>query len=135
MNLVKFGDPFNDIFPSWIDYDRHDKWYGGLTPSLYGKSNYRWNEDDKTYTLEAVMPGLTKKDISITFKSDNLTIRCDKSVSEKDKDFYGVKTERTFSNFPQAVNANNIEAEMVDGILKVILHKKEPDGGKTIKIR
>ena len=73
MTLTKFGDPFNDIFPSWIDYDRHDKWYGGLTPSLYGKSNYRWNEDDKTYTLEAVMPGLTKKDISITFKSDKLT--------------------------------------------------------------
>ena len=81
------------------------------------------------------MPGLTKKDISITFKSDKLTIKCDKSVSEKDKDFYGVKTERSFSNFPQAVNVNNIEAEMVDGILKVILHKKEPDGGKTIKIR
>ena len=33
MTLTKFGDPFNDIFPSWIDYDRHDKWYGGLTQS------------------------------------------------------------------------------------------------------
>ena len=138
MSLVKFNDPFNDVFPSWIDYDKHDRWFGGLTgltPSLYGKSNYRWNEDDKTYTLEVVMPGLIKKDVSITFKSDKLTIKCNKSVSEKDKDFYGVKTERSFSNFPQAVNANNIEAEMVDGILKVILHKKEPDGGKTIKIR
>ena len=137
MSLVKFRDPFDSVFPSWINYNRQDRfsdWYNGITPSL-GKTNYRWNEDDKTYTLEAVMPGLTKKDIMVTFKSDTLTIKCDKSVSEKDRDFYGVKTERSFSNFPQGVNANNIEAEMVDGILKVILHKKEPDGGKTIKIR
>jgi len=135
MTLAKFRDPFDSVFPSWINYDRHDNWYNGVTSSLYGKSNYRWNEDDKTYTLEAVMPGLTKKDVKVTFKADTLTIKCDKSVSEKDRDFYGVKTERSFSNFPNAVNANNIEAEMVDGVLKVILHKKEPDSGKTIKIR
>ena len=64
-----------------------------------------------------------------------MTIKCNKSVSEKDREFYGVKSERSFSNFPQAVDTDNIEAEMTDGVLRVILHKKEPDSGTFIEIK
>ena len=135
MNLIKYGDPFDSVFPSWIKYDKFDNWYDGIGQVESGKAKYRWNEDDKTYTLESVMPGLTKKDVSVTFKSGTLTIQCDKSVSEKDREFYGVKSERSFSNFPQAINADSIEAEMNDGVLRVILHKKESDSGKFIEIK
>ena len=136
MSLVKYIDSFDSVFPSWVHFDHFDHWYDGANKvELNKNTKYRWNEDDKTYTLEAVMPGITKKDVSITFKSGTLSIKCDKSVPEKDKKFYGVKSERAFSNFPENINESNIEAEMNDGILKVVLHKKEPDSGKTIKIR
>ena len=131
MSLIKYSDPFDNVFPSWINYDE----FNNLHKHTYGKAMYRWNEDDKTYTLESVMPGLTKKDVSVTFKADTLTIKCNKSVSEKDREFYGVKSERSFSNFPQSIDADSIEAEMTDGVLRVILHKKEPDSGKSIEIR
>ena len=131
MSLIKYSDPFDNVFPSWINYDE----FNNLHQYTYGKAMYRWNEDDKTYTLESVMPGLTKKDVSVTFKADTLTIKCNKSVSEKDRDFYGVKSERSFSNFPQSIDADSIEAEMTDGVLRVILHKKEPDSGKSIEIK
>ena len=131
MSLIKYSDPFDNVFPSWINYDE----FNNLHKHTYGKAMYRWNEDDKTYTLESVMPGFTKKDVSVTFKADTLTIKCNKSVSEKDREFYGVKSERSFSNFPQAVDADSIEAEMTDGVLRVILHKKEPDSGKFIEIK
>ena len=131
MSLIKYSDPFDNVFPSWINYDE----FNNLHKHTYGKAMYRWNEDDKTYTLESVMPGFTKKDVSVTFKADTLTIKCNKSVSEKDREFYGVKSERSFSNFPQAVDADSIEAEMTDGVLRVILHKKEPDSGKSIEIK
>ena len=131
MSLIKYSDPFDNVFPSWINYDE----FNNLHKHTYGKAMYRWNEDDKTYTLESVMPGLTKKDVSVTFKADTLTIKCNKSVSEKDREFYGVKSERSFSNFPQSIDADSIEAEMTDGILRVILHKKEPDSGKSIEIK
>ena len=132
MSLIKYRDPFDSVFPSWINYDKFDNWYDGHE---LGNTKYRWNEDDKTYTLESVMPGLTKKDVSVTFKADTLTIKCNKSVSEKDREFYGVKSERSFSNFPQAIDADNIKAEMTDGVLRVILHKKEADSGKFIEIK
>ena len=131
MNLIKYSDPFDNVFPSWINYDE----FNNLHKHTYGKAMYRWNEDDKTYTLESVMPGLTKKDVSVTFKADTLTIKCNKSVSEKDLEFYGVKSERSFSNFPQSIDADNIKAEMTDGVLRVILHKKEADSGKSIEIK
>ena len=131
MSLIKYSDPFDNVFPSWINYDE----FNNLHKHTYGKAMYRWNEDDKTYTLESVMPGFTKKDVSVTFKADTLTIKCNKSVSEKDREFYGVKSERSFSNFPQAIDADSIEAEMTDGVLRVILHKKEPDSGKSIEIK
>ena len=137
MNLINFRDPFDSIFPSWVNYDKFDQfdnWYDSVQADS-SKAMYRWNEDDKTYTLESIMPGLTKKDVSVTFKADTLTIKCNKSVSEKDREFYGVKSERSFSNFPQAVDADSIEAEMTDGVLKVVLHKKEPDSGTSIEIR
>tara|TARA_Y100001951_G_scaffold94447_1_gene90945 strand:+ start:620 stop:1033 length:414 start_codon:yes stop_codon:yes gene_type:complete len=137
MSLIKFRDPFDSIFPNWVNYDKFDQfdnWYDSVQADS-GKAMYRWNEDDKTYTLESVMPGLTKKDVSVTFKADTLTIKCNKSVSEKDRNFYGVKSERSFSNFPQAIDADSIDAEMTDGVLKVILHKKEPDNGKSIEIK
>jgi len=134
MNLINFRDPFDSIFPSWVNYDKFDQ-FDGVGQVELGKTKYRWNEDDKTYTLESVMPGLTKKDVSVTFKSGTLTIKCNKSVSEKDREFYGVQSERSFSNFPQAVDADNIEAEMTDGVLRVILHKKEPDSGTFIEIK
>ena len=134
MNLINFRDPFDSIFPSWVNYDKFDQ-FDGVGQVELGKTKYRWNEDDKTYTLESVMPGFTKKDVSVTFKADTLTIKCNKSVSEKDREFYGVQSERSFSNFPQAVDADNIEAEMTDGVLRVILHKKEPDSGTFIEIK
>ena len=131
MSLIKYSDPFDNVFPSWINYDE----FNNLHKHTYGKAMYRWNEDDKTYTLESVMPGLTKKDVSVIFKADTLTIKCNKSVTEKDREFYGVKSERSFSNFPQSIDADSIEAEMTDGVLRVILHKKEPDSGKFIEIK
>ena len=134
MNLINFRDPFDSIFPSWVNYDKFDQ-FDGVGQVELGKTKYRWNEDDKTYTLESVMPGFTKKDVSVTFKADTLTIKGNKSVSEKAREFYGVKSERSFSNFPQSIDTDSIDAEMTDGVLKVILHKKEQDSGTSIEIR
>ena len=66
---------------------------------------------------------------------DPSTIKCSKEVSEKDKNFLGVKTEQSFRNFPAGIDSTNISAEMVDGILKVTLPKREADKPKYIDIK
>jgi len=84
--------------------------------------------------IDIVMPGMTKKDIDITFKNEMLSIKCTKEVSEKDQRFLGVKTEQSFKNFPSTIDSNNISAEMGDGVLTITLPKRESDKPKTIDI-
>ena len=139
-SLIKHNDLINDIFPSWANWDRfdnylmnNDPWTTSVAQSPNNK--YRWNETDDSYTLDIVMPGLTKKDIDLTFKDGTLTIKCKKDVSDSDSQFYGVKTEQAFRNFPRAVNAEKVSAEMKEGVLSIVLPKKEPNKAKFIDIK
>ena len=139
-NLIKQNDFFNDIFPTWANWDRFDNYLFNNDPwttSVAQRPNnkYRWNENDDSYTLDIVMPGLTKKDIDLTFKDGTLTIKCKKDVSDSDSQFYGVKTEQAFRNFPRAVNAEKVSAEMKEGVLSIVLPKKEPNKAKFIDIK
>jgi HSP20 family protein len=139
-NLIKHNDLFNDIFPSWANWDRFDNYLFNNDPwttnvAQRPNNKYRWNETDDSYTLDIVMPGLTKKDIDLTFKDGTLTIKCKKDVSDSDSQFYGVKTEQVFRNFPRAVNAEKVSAEMTDGVLSIVLPKKEPNKAKYIDIK
>ena len=139
-NLIKHNDFFNDIFPSWANWDRFDNYLMNNDPWTTSvghrpTNKYRWNETDDSYTLDIVMPGMTKKDIDLTFKDGTLTIKCKKDVSDSDSQFYGVKTEQSFRNFPRGVNADKVSAEMKEGILYIVLPKKEPNKGKTIDIK
>ena len=139
-SLIKHNDFFNDIFPSWANWDRFDNYLMNNDPWTTSvghrpTNKYRWNETDDSYTLDIVMPGMTKKDIDLTFKDGTLTIKCKKQVSEGDQQFLGVKTEQAFRNFPRAVNAEKVSAEMKEGVLSIVLPKKEPNKAKTIDIK
>ena len=139
-NLINHNDLFNDIFPSWTNWDSFDNYLMNNDPWTTSvghrpTNKYRWNETDDSYTLDIVMPGMTKKDIDLTFKDGTLTIKCKKDVSDSDSQFYGVKTEQSFRNFPRGVNADKVTAEMKEGILYIVLPKKEPNKGKTIDIK
>jgi len=138
--LIKHDNFFNDIFPAWANWDRFDNYLMNNDPWTTGiahrpKNKYRWDETDEAYTLDIVMPGMTKKDIDLTFKDGVLTVKCKKDVSDSDSQFYGVKTEQSFRNFPRSVNAEKVSAEMKEGILYIRLPKKESEKTKTIDIK
>ena len=128
----------NDLFPNWMDFDRFDNFFN-LDPWTAGleqrpQNKYRWDETEDAYMIDIVMPGMTKKDIDITFKNEMLSIKCTKEVSEKDQKFLGVKTEQSFKNFPSTIDSGKISAEMSDGVLTITLPKRESDKPKTIDI-
>ena len=138
-NLVKHN-PFSDVFPSWANWDRFDEYLFNSDPWATGVAHrptnqYRWDETDEAYKLDIVMPGMTKKDIDLTFKDSVLTIKCKKDVSSDDKKFFGVRTEQVCRNFPRAVNADKVSAEMKEGILYIVLPKREPNKAKYIDIK
>ncbi len=140
-NLTKHhNNLFDSVFPSWTQLDRFDNYLMNNDPwtATVGhrpNNKYRWDENDDAYSLDIVMPGLTKKDIDLTFKEGVLSIKCKKEVDSNDTKFYGVKTEQSFSNFPRAVNAEKVTAEMENGVLSIKIPKRESDKAKTIDIK
>ena len=96
-NLQLFS---NELFPAWMDFDRFDNYIyeNGKQYIDPAKNKYRWEENEEAYKLDVVMPGLTKKDIDLTFKDNVLSLKCNKKVSEKDQSFYGVKTEQVVTD-------------------------------------
>ena len=141
VSLMKRHDNFfDDIFPTWTNWDRFDNYLMNndpLSTAVGHRTNnkYRWDENDDAYTLDIVMPGLTKKDIDLTFKEGVLSIKCKKEVDSDDTRFYGVKTEQSFRNFPRAINADKVTAEMENGVLSIRMPKRESDKAKTIDIK
>ena len=137
--LTKYNTSNMDIFPNWMNFDRFDNFlFDPLVETALEqrpKNKYRWSETDDNYKVDIVMPGMTKKDIELLYKNDTLTIKCTKEVSEKDKSFFGVKTEQVFNNFQRRIDSTSITAEMVDGVLTVVLPKQEAEKSKSIDIK
>lgn len=91
------------------------------------------NESDVSHTIELAVPGLKKEDIKIELKENRLTISADvKKESNKEnsknvrKEFSYHSFKRSF-NLPKLVDIEKIEAKNENGLLTVIIPKKEAE--------
>ena len=88
-------------------------------------------EDADGYKLFFAVPGMKKNDFKVDIDGNMLTVsvEVEEMKEEKEKEF--TKEEYNFSSFtrtftlPDEVNREKIEAAYVDGILKLVLPKKE----------
>jgi HSP20 family protein len=97
-------------------------------------------ETETELVLTAELPGMTEKDISITFENDVLTLRGEKSeeTRENAKGWYLMERsfgaiQRTFA-LPRAVDPNAITARFSNGVLTITLPKTQQARGRTIEI-
>jgi len=90
--------------------------------------------------VKAELPGLTKDEIEVSVHDNNLIIKGEKKkdTEVKEEDYY--KTERFYGSFyrtvllPTAVEADKVVAKYEDGVLSLILPKKEEAKPKQITI-
>lgn len=82
------------------------------------------------FRIELSAPGLDKNNFSIGIEKDILTIEANKEVKELEGEKF-IKRGFDFSNFkrtfrlPDTIDVNNINANFKDGILSLLLAKKE----------
>ena len=88
-------------------------------------------EEENNFELHVSAPGLNKEDFKINLENETLTISSEKKEEKEEtkknysrKEFYHGSFSRSFS-LPQTINRENISAEYENGILKVVLPKKE----------
>lgn len=97
-------------------------------------------ETDKEISIEAELPGLDEKDLSLTMQNGVLTIEGEKKLEhEEEKENYHVM-ERRYGGFhrslriPDTVNEDKIEARFDKGVLKVVLPKRPEVAAEHRKI-
>ena len=87
-------------------------------------------ETEKSYQLEVVAPGFEKSDFKVNMEQDLLTISADKKSEVKDENEKYIRREYSFRSFKRSftldekIDATNIEASYVNGVLTLNLPKK-----------
>lgn len=86
---------------------------------------------DDDYIIKAEVPGLKEEDLSISYDHDVIKIEADYK-EESENVFRTGKYFRSFKLYD--IDAENISAQLSDGVLTVILPKAEEKKARKIKI-
>ena len=140
MALVKFNEGrnrglatsgFNDIFESFFN----DAFISDRMIARVPAVNIA--ESEGQYHIELAAPGLNKEDFKLDLDGNVLTISAEKTNEQTDDQKQYNKREYSYTSFvrsftlPESVDDAQIEAEYVDGVLKINVAKKEE--AKSIK--
>ena len=130
-SLIKSGETFpamfDDFFKPWNEWlGNGGSWGKVLTvPPV----NITENKEDFLVTVAA--PGLKKNDFTIDVEGNMLTISSEKEENFEQREARYTRKEYSYTSFnrsfslPEVVNQGKIEASYADGVLTVVLPKKE----------
>lgn len=134
------GRLFRDL---WEDFDNWLDW----APT---RGRRRWTpavdvkETDKSYVLEADLPGMSEKDVDVRVDGDTLILSSEKSEEKEDKDEGFLRKERTYHSFqrsfrlPQDVDKDKIDARFNNGVLTIDMPRTGEAGkerGRKIAVK
>ena len=97
-------------------------------------------ETEGEIIVKAELPGMERKDITLHLENNVLSLRGERKFEKETKDENYHRIERSYGAFsrsfsiPATVDEENIRAEYKDGVLNIVLPKKEQARPKQIKI-
>lgn len=118
---------FDDFFKPWNNWFDND--FVGRRALTVPAVNITDNKDD--YTVSLAAPGMKKNDFNVNVEGNMLTISCEKEEKNEEKEAKFTRKEYSYSSFsrsftlPDEVLKDKIEARYDDGVLKLMLPKKE----------
>ena len=98
-------------------------------------------ENDKNYTIKANIPGIKKENIKISINNNELVLEAKHEEKKEENTGSLYKCERYSGSYKRVFgltklcDADKIEADYKDGVLTVIIPKKEPAPVKQINIK
>jgi HSP20 family protein len=137
MKIVKRNGNLLNQFPTLFDdFLNRDIFNWGLTN--FSDTNttipaVNIKETPDNYEVEMAAPGMTKKDFKVQLEGNTLTISSEKASEREDKDevrytsreFSYQSFSRTFNLQKDVVDTENIQAKYEDGVLHLLIPKKE----------
>lgn len=131
MLLVRRNNDF-DWLNNWFDDNFFNTPVMAQTTTTAPAVNVK--EDNKQYVMEVAVPGLKKEQVNMSIDKDGyLTLSIENKNEQKDesKNEHYLRREFSYTSYrqsyalPDNVDADKIEANVADGVLKVVLPKVE----------
>ena len=97
-------------------------------------------ETEHEVVLTAEVPGIDDKDIEIKIEDSTLTLRGERNLEKEIKEENYHRIERAYGSFyrsfslPNYIDAEKIKAEHENGVLKVVMPKKQELKPRKIKV-
>ena len=141
--MERFQREFDDFWETPARWSHGMRWGHGFpmmpfTDSMMPKVDLE--DRGKDFRLTVDVPGFTKENVEIEVSDDSVVIHAKKTVQEEEKKRNYVRRERAAQTFyrkvslPKEVRSEEAKASLTNGILEVILPKKEPKETKKVAI-
>lgn len=145
MNITRF-DPFRDMRTL---QDEVNRLFSSNLARAFGDegiSRGAWAPNVDIYenkdqiVLEAELPGMNREDFELTIENNLLTLRGERRFEKKDEGDNFHRVERAYGAFsrsftlPPTVSSENVTAEYKNGVLRVVLQKREEVKARRIEI-
>ncbi|TRX52031.1 Hsp20/alpha crystallin family protein [Fulvivirga sp. M361] len=140
MNIVKRSNfsPSTSFFDDFLTRDLFG-WSGWTNEgTIMPRSNILETNND--FRVEVAAPGLSKKDFQVSLDNDMLTVQTQISENaQQTEDQNYTRKEFSYQSFkrsfylPNTVEVENIEATYKDGILRLVIPKKEEARKKPVR--
>ena len=94
------------------------------------------SEDEKAVYLSADIPGVKKEDVKVTMEDDVISICAEREQEEEEKKKNYHRVERSWGSLSRSftigenVDSDNVTANYDNGVLKIVVPKKEPEEKK-----
>lgn len=159
MNLVRrTGSPLSVYRPSAIE-DQFGRMVESMfedffAPAAQAAALSRWPEEgissprlnvtetEKTFQVQAEMPGVKKEDVKVAIDKQRVTIEAETKHEEEKREgenlVYAERTARKFMRsfmLPTEVDDAGADARLEDGILTLTLPKKQASAAKRLTIQ
>jgi HSP20 family protein len=127
--LAKFTDRMPSIFDDFFRPGWFDDSFTGIRSLTVPAVNITDSKDD--FIVSLAVPGMKKSDFTIDVEGNMITISCEKEETKEEKEKKFTRKEYNFSSFsrsftlPDEVLRDKIDARYEDGVLKLVLPKKE----------
>ena len=127
---------FEDFFKPW------NEWFDGssrMVNRLLTVPAVNITENKDEYKLSLAIPGMKKDDFHVDIDGNMLTISNEKEETKEEKENTYTRKEYNYTSFsrsfslPDEVSKDNIQATYTDGVLTLLLPKKEEAKKATTK--
>ncbi|MGH8531092.1 MAG: Hsp20/alpha crystallin family protein [Nevskiales bacterium] len=144
MNMMRTYEPVGML--SKLHYEMNRLFEPGSLPDLTGASGV-WTpavdikEEENRYLIHADVPGIKPEDIEVTLERGVLTLRGKRVAESRAEQASYRRLERYRGEFarhfalPDTADEERVDARIKDGVLEVVINKKESSKPRRIAVK